>query len=76
MNPLSPLSAPLSAVPSFVVDRVRTWSVASQHGACRNAMVATTALAERRAERLDVDAYLATLRTGRSPSDLPTAVPR
>jgi hypothetical protein len=65
-------------VPSFVVDRVRTWSVASQHGARRNAMVATTALAERRAERLDVDAYLASLRIGPSPSnlasDLPSAV--
>jgi hypothetical protein len=69
MNPFGPLSA----VPSFVTQRVHTWSVESQHAARRNAMVATTALAERRAERLDVDAYFAGLRPRPSGSRLPSA---
>jgi hypothetical protein len=42
---------------SLVSDRVRTWAVESQQGARRNAMIATTALAARRAERQDVDAF-------------------
>ena len=53
------LAQPLFAVPSAVLGRVRTWSVESQQGARRNAMVANTALAARRAERQDVDAYFA-----------------
>lgn len=35
------------------------WSVASQQQACRNAMIATSACAKRRAEREDVASYLA-----------------
>ena len=54
LNPLSPSVRRL--------DRVRAWSVESQQGARRNAMVANTALAARRAERQDVDAYFAALR--------------
>jgi hypothetical protein len=50
LNPLAPLFG-----------RVHTWSVESQQGARRNAMVATTALTARRAEREDVDAFLAAL---------------
>ncbi|MFB9312170.1 hypothetical protein [Nocardioides plantarum] len=38
--------------------RVQDWSVASQQQARRNAMVATTACAQRRIERQDVDDYL------------------
>ena len=53
MNPFNPLS--------FVLGRVQTWSVESQLGARRNAMVASTALAARRAEREDVAGYLAAL---------------
>ena len=56
---------PLSAVGSAVLDRVSTWAVESQLGARRNAMVASTAMAARRAERQDVDAFLA----GLEPSD-------
>ena len=44
---------------SVMLDRVRTWSVESQQGARRNAMIASTAMAARRAERQDVDAYFA-----------------
>ena len=44
---------------SVMLDRVRTWGVESQQGARRNAMIATTAMAARRAERQDVDAYFA-----------------
>jgi hypothetical protein len=34
------------------------WAVASQQGARRNAMIAATALAQRRAELADVEDYL------------------
>ena len=40
---------------------IDTWSVASQQQARRNAMVASTALAQRRAEINDVEDYLASL---------------
>jgi hypothetical protein len=76
MNPFSALSgplSPLSAVPSFVAHRVESWSVESQHAARRNAMVATTALAQRRAERQDVDAYFASLRATTAAPPLPAA---
>ena len=39
-------------------DRLKAWPVESQLGARRNAMVATTTLTARRAEREDVEAYL------------------
>ncbi|WP_205474804.1 hypothetical protein [Nocardioides sp. SYSU D00038] len=42
-----------------LLTRIRSWPVESQLGARRNAMVACTALARRRAEREDVEAYLA-----------------
>ncbi len=67
---------PLFVVRSAVLDRVHTWSVGSQQGARRNAMLANTALASRRAERQDVDAYLAGLRPQPSAPQLPTAVRR
>jgi hypothetical protein len=51
LNPLSPFFG-----------RVSAWSVESQLGARRNAMIASTALASRRAEREDVDAYFAALK--------------
>jgi hypothetical protein len=57
MNPLSPVSNVSSLVVGRLADRVSAWAVESQQGARRNAMVATTALAARRAERLDVEAY-------------------
>lgn len=37
------------------------WPVESQQGSRRNAMIATTALAQRRAEREDVEGFLASL---------------
>jgi hypothetical protein len=52
---------PVSAVRSAVVDRVQSWSVESQLGARRNAMIASTALAARRAEREDVEEFFAAL---------------
>ena len=56
MNPINPLSInPMY----LVLDRVRAWPVQSQQGARRNAMIANTALAARRAEREDVEAFLA-----------------
>ena len=53
MSSLNPLS--------LVIGRVNHWSVESQLGARRNAMVASTALAARRAEREDGAAYLAAI---------------
>ena len=47
---------------------VTLWAERSQRGACRNAMVASTALAERRRERDEVTEYLdrALARRGRA----------
>jgi hypothetical protein len=53
---------------SVVADRVHTWAVESQLGARRNAMVASTALAARRAERQDVDDFLDAQRSASRPS--------
>jgi hypothetical protein len=47
---------------SVVRSGVHRWSVESQLGARRNAMVASTSLAARRAERQDVEAFLAAQR--------------
>ena len=44
-----------------VVGAVARWSVESQHAARRNALVASTALAQRRAERDEVEELLAAL---------------
>ena len=63
---------PLFAMRSVVIGRVHAWSVGSQQGARRNAMVANTALAARRAERQDVDAYFAALHPDPPARHLPT----
>ena len=44
-----------------VLDRARRWPETSQLQARRNAMVAATALAQRRAEHAEVEAYLLAL---------------
>lgn len=44
---------------ALAATRVRTWSVGSQQRARRNAMLAATDCAQRRAEREDVEDYLA-----------------
>lgn len=51
-------SAPGSAWHA-VVGTVQRWALDSQRTACRNAMVAGTALAARRAEREEVEEFLA-----------------
>lgn len=38
---------------------ISSWAAAAQQQACRNAMVASTALAKKRAERLGVEEFLA-----------------
>ena len=43
------------------VDTVRRWPVESQQRARRNAMIASTALAQRRAELDEVEEFLTTL---------------
>ncbi len=42
------------------------WAESSQEGARRNAMIASTAAVARRRQREEVEAYLATARTGRT----------
>ncbi|CAB4693899.1 MAG: hypothetical protein F2667_03035 [Actinobacteria bacterium] len=54
-----PLAAPFIALG----DVAQQWAVQSQQQARRNAMVACTALAQRRAERDEVDDYFAARRT-------------
>ncbi|HEU5038583.1 MAG TPA: hypothetical protein VFT70_16375 [Nocardioides sp.] len=49
------------------VDAVRRWPVESQLRARRNAMIASTALAQRRAELDDVEEFLATHGRARRP---------
>ena len=71
MSPFGNLTV-LSAIPS----RVRAWPVESQQGARRNAMVACTALAARRAEREDVEDFLAALAPRPSAPELPVAAHR
>ncbi len=52
-----------------LIDR---WAVSSQQTARRNAMIATTALTQRRAERIEVEEFLASLREA---STVPAAAP-
>lgn len=47
--------------PLDLVTAIRTWPVQSQQHARRNAMIASTALAQRRAELDDVEEFFATL---------------
>lgn len=54
--------------------RLTSWSVESQLAARRNAMVASTALARRRAEREEVDDFFAALAAPVEP--VVTAAPR
>ena len=68
--PLSRLPLPLTSL--GLADAARRWSVSTQTRARRNAMVALTSLAERRAEREDADAYVAAASQRR----LPLADPR
>ena len=56
------------------VDVVRRWPVHSQQQARRNAMIAATALARRRAELEDVEEFLAAL--GGAPAPAPEVVAR
>ena len=49
---------PLARTPLTLGAAMRRWSESSLTRARRNAMVALTALAERRAEQADADAYL------------------
>jgi len=41
---------------------LEAWAISSQQGARRNAMIASTALAQKRAELLEVEEYLAGLK--------------
>ena len=55
-----------------LISTLRTWPVESQQAARRNAMVAATECAARRAERLDVVAFL----EAKAAPPLPIAEPR
>jgi hypothetical protein len=51
----------LQHAPRRLADAAATWPLASQQHARRNALVASTALAQRRMERADVEEFLAAL---------------
>ena len=55
----SPLLQAALVLPRVAVRRASRWSVQVQLQARRNAMVAATVLAQRRAEHLEVEEYLA-----------------
>ena len=55
-NPLTRFPMPRTPLP--LAAAARRWSTSSQTRARRNAMVALTSLAQRRAEREDADAFL------------------
>ena len=59
-----------------VVDAARRWPVESQLHARRNALVASTALAQRRAERDEVEELLASLGRTRLPQPAVVAAHR
>ena len=61
---------------SLVFDHVRAWPTQSQQGARRNAMIATTALAARRAEREDVEDFFAALARSADHQQLPLVLHR
>lgn len=58
-TPRSVPGAAWHAVARSVAGSVHRWAVDSQQGARRNAMIASTAMARVRAERDDVEAFLA-----------------
>jgi hypothetical protein len=70
-----PLVVPVDHWVDRCVDR---WAVASQRQARRNAMVAATALTQRRAEAREVEDYLASRGVRRTTADepAPAALPR
>jgi len=73
---MSPIN-PLTLNPMYLVlDRVRAWPVQSQQGARRNAMIANTTLLARRAEREDVEAFLASKAPSSTSPQLPAAAHR
>jgi hypothetical protein len=73
---MSPIN-PLTLNPMYLVlDRVRAWPVQSQQGARRNAMIANTTLLARRAEREDVEAFLASRARSTPGRRLPAAAQR
>ena len=57
----------------MILPLIHRWAVSSQQTARRNAMIATTALTQRRTERLEVEEYLASLRE--EASTVPAAAP-
>lgn len=62
MLPRVPLPRPPALV-GWALARVNRWAGSSVQGSRRNAMVAATALAQRRVEVGEVEAYLVSLRT-------------
>ena len=56
---MSAFTEPLRAAIRWTVARTVDWSIESQQQARRNAMVAATSLAQRRAERDEVEHFLA-----------------
>lgn len=62
------------ATPGRMLEFVTSWPVRSQQGARRNALVAATALAERRRELIEVEEFLARHAPTRTAATLEAAV--
>lgn len=65
LTPIRPGLRLASLLVAGLAGRARRWPTESQQGARRNAMVACTAAASRRAERDEVEDYLTALATER-----------
>ncbi|WP_182526088.1 hypothetical protein [Nocardioides dongkuii] len=63
---LTPFTPLLRLARRRVTPRLAQWAAASHHGARRNAMVGATRLAQQRADREEVDDFLATRADDRS----------
>jgi hypothetical protein len=71
---MATFTEPLRAAIRWTVARTVDWSVESQQQARRNAMVASTSLAQRRAERDDVEHFLAAASASTTtPMNVPSA---
>jgi hypothetical protein len=65
------IHVPMPRTPLSLAAAARRWSTSSQTRARRNAMVALTSLAQRRAEREDADAFLEAAAQRRAALTLP-----
>lgn len=76
LRPVRTPAPPRPRVPRLPRHPLAGWAERSQRAACRNAMAASTALAERRRERDEVAAYVETVLARRAGDVTPAPAPR